>query len=140
MAEFRVNIDASTITEDINRALRVLINRDFSRLMRRIGQIVRSNTVERIGNQGPAPDGTPWADNNRSNNILLDTGVLRSSIRFEVDSDFEVEIGTDIIYGATHQFGDPSRNIIARPYLGVSSQDERDIIEEVDRFLQREIG
>jgi len=133
-----------TINEDLSReikkALEVLEEKKFQTLMRRIGQIVKSSTQERLGSEGPAPDGTPWPDNNRDNNILLDTGALRGSIKFELDSDFEVEIGTDIIYGATHQFGDPSRNIKQREFLGVSTQDERDIVEEIDRFLKKELG
>lgn len=138
MAEVKIEI-SSDLKEKLDKALDFLEKKQFRRLMNRIGQIVKSNTQERISNSGPAPDGAPWADNNRPNNILLDTGALRGSIKFEASLD-DVEIGTDLIYGATHQFGDPSRNIKERPYLGLSSDDERDILEEIDAFLQREIG
>ena len=38
-----------------------------------------------------------------------------------------VEVGSNLVYAATHQFGDPDRRIPARPYLGLSADDERDI-------------
>jgi len=47
---------------------------------------------------------------------LVDTGNLRNSITRNVSGN-SVEIGTDLIYGATHQFGDPERGIPERPFM-----------------------
>lgn len=50
--------------------------------------------------------------------ILLDTGRLRGSITIKKTMlPPTVWIGTNIIYARTHQFGDPTRNIPARPFL-----------------------
>lgn len=50
--------------------------------------------------------------------ILLDTGRLRGSITIKKSMlPPTVWIGTNIIYARTHQFGDPRRNIPARPFL-----------------------
>jgi len=50
--------------------------------------------------------------------ILMDTGRLRGSITTKKSMlPPTVWIGTNIIYARTHQFGDPGRNIVARPFL-----------------------
>ena len=36
---------------------------------------------------------------------------------------------------ATHQFGDPERNIPARPFLGVSDEDNRFIVDTLARHI-----
>lgn len=136
--KFEVDFDEEFIRK-IEASFAILESRNFRRLMNRIGGIVKSNTVERF-NRGIEPDGSPWPDNNRPNNILVDTGALKGSIKFELENDFTVEIGSDLIYAATHQFGDPSRNIKKREFLGISREDERDILEEIDAFLKKEIG
>jgi phage gpG-like protein len=56
-------------------------------------------------------------------------------MRYQVSSD-GLSFGTDRVYGATHQFGDPERNIPERPFLGVSSDDEREILEILSEYLQ----
>jgi phage gpG-like protein len=49
------------------------------------------------------------------------TGTLRSSIDVESFRDgtgtFVARVGTNVEYGRTHELGDPSRNIPARPFL-----------------------
>jgi len=39
------------------------------------------------------------------------------------------------IDGATHQFGDPRRNIWARPFLGISDDDQVEIIAILRRHV-----
>lgn len=62
----------------------------------------------------------------RSVEILRDTGVLLNSLSpgdlgpdqvFETDKVGEVTVGTNIVYAGTHQRGNPSKNIPARPFL-----------------------
>ena len=38
-----------------------------------------------------------------------------------------VQVGTDSVYAATHQYGRDEANIPARPFLGLSSTDRREI-------------
>lgn len=38
-------------------------------------------------------------------------------------------------YAATHQFGDDERNIDARPYLGLSDDDEAEVVDILNEYL-----
>lgn len=64
------------------------------------------------------------------------TGDLRRSIGHEVHpTELEAVVGTNLIYGATHEFGDPGRNIPARPYLFPAFEAARNtIVEDFRRF------
>ena len=68
------------------------------------------------------------------------TGHLRRSIQSRVlkrgGNDLIGQLWSDVIYASTHEFGDPVRNIIARPYLKPAIEDNIDSIEEI---VQREI-
>ena len=59
---------------------------------------------------------------------LQRSGALVRSILADW-SPTESVAGTNLIYAATHQFGDPDRDIPARPYLGASGEDNRFIVE-----------
>lgn len=52
-----------------------------------------------------APDDTPWKPVQRGGKPLIDTGRLRNSIHANVQPR-KLEIGTNVKYAATHQFGD----------------------------------
>lgn len=44
-------------------------------------------------------------------------------------------VGTNEVYGPTHQFGDGNRNIPARPFLGLPDAD--DVLDIVENHLHR---
>ena len=69
--------------------------------------------------------------------ILQDRGTLHDTLRYQASAS-GVEIGTDRIYGATHQFG--RGNIPARPFLGLSAGDRQDILAIVRDHLARALG
>lgn len=78
---------------------------------------------------------------------LVDTGVLQDTIRYQLTPGGNgVEIGTNRFAGewtggaAVHQFGDKKGNIPARPFIGLSANDEREILDVLDRFLRQAIG
>lgn len=95
-------------------------------VLKRIGVLITSRTQRRFGEQKD-PDGTEWParwtpnvpgiiddlqrgasiKSNRFEDrpVLLDYGRLRQSIQWQLRSMQEVEIGTNIGYGADHQFG-----------------------------------
>ncbi len=63
--------------------------------------------------------------------VLVDRGHLRDSITYQASAD-EVAVGTNRVYGAIHQFGGQAGRgqtvtIPARPFLGISADDEREI-------------
>lgn len=53
--------------------------------------------------------------------LLLRKGYLRGSI-YKKFSDTNAEVGTNMEYAATHNFGDKSRNIPKREFLWVSDK------------------
>ena len=90
-----------------------------------------------------SPDGAPWAPldpkhrarkkRNPDKVLVLDTH-LRDTLRYQVGDD-SLSFGTDRIYGATHQFGAPERGIPARPFLGLSEDDRREVLEILQEHL-----
>jgi len=115
--------------------------------MRKIGDLVKNSSKGNFKAQS-APDGTPWkplspvtialrrAGKNKgaSDQILLDTGVLRNSITVEKVTDSSVTVSSRLKYSAIHQFGGKAGRgrkvtIPARPYIGIKPGEERDIAD-----------
>lgn len=78
---------------------------------------------------------------------LVDTGILQDTIRYQLTPGGKgVEIGTNRFGGeweggaAVHQFGSRDGDIPARPFLGLSASDEREVLDVLDRFLRQAIG
>ncbi len=71
-----------------------------------------------------SPYGEPWLPiKYRDGQPLVDTGRLRDSITYQA-SDDGVEVGTNVVYAAIHQFGGMAGrgqkvHIPARPYMPV---------------------
>lgn len=89
-----------------------------------------------------SPEGVPWPDldpdykqhkkKNRDKILVLD-GWLRQ-LNYAA-SGTELRIGTDRVYGATHQFGDPSRHIPARPFLGLDDAERKELLDALADWL-----
>jgi len=135
-------------------------------VMSAIGTELVASTTLRFVTQTD-PEGAAWATLNteyakgkRNARILTESGRLRDSIT-KVASANEVRVGTNVIYGAIHQFGGTIQpksashlffrmggNLIvadkvtlpARPYLGISADDETAIAEIVFDFIERYAG
>jgi phage virion morphogenesis protein len=137
-----------------------------------IGQELEASTVDRF-ETNVAPDGTPWRPSLRAQTkggvTLVEEGHLRDSVHWRIDGDDTVEIGAGGIaaaYAAAHQVGAVIEahgpgglrfqlatgqwihrqrvTIPARPYLGISAEDETAIGEIlVDHYraaLERRLG
>ena len=76
---------------------------------------------------------------------LVDTGILADSIVWQL-VEGGVEIGTNRFAGewdggaAVHQFGNRKGTLPARPFLGVSAEDEVQVLEIVERHLLGALG
>lgn len=99
-----------------------------------------------------APDGSPWQRHspvttahrlgtygNAPLTILRLSGRLAGSFNYQANSD-HVRVGTPVVYAAIHHFsGKAGRNrtvtIPARPYLGLSDEDRRAIVEIAEEWL-----
>jgi len=143
MAGVRIQIRADT------RRLRQALNRlanaaaDPRPALEDIGEALLQSTYNRFGPQ-EAPDGTPWAPLSpkyqarkpqHKDRILLLSGNLRDNLRWQLLDAHTLAVGTNEIYGATHQLGDTSRNIPARPFLGLSPADESTALDIFRRHL-----
>jgi phage virion morphogenesis protein len=105
-----------------------------------IGGLVEDQTRRRFLTEKSGPDGAAWlpwsgpyaATRHGNQSLLIDTGRMEKSITHNIYAD-EVHIGTNLIYGATHQFG--SKKIPARPFLGLSQDNVDEIQSVVDEYF-----
>lgn len=132
-------------------------------LMDAIGTGVAGSTHMRFATQTD-PEGASWtalnpgyAAGKRNSRILTESGRLRDSINAQ-SSKNEARVGTNLVYSAIHQFGGTitpkssshlffriggvpvaakSVTIPARPYLGISADDETMIANVVFAFIDR---
>jgi phage gpG-like protein len=121
-------------------------------LMTNIGAALESSTRKRISETKTSPDGAAWAPNRAGTSILLQSGRhLLDSVAF-IASAAEVEVGSSWEHAHVHQEGatiTPKTagalkfwvvsggftqfvmakkvTIPARPFVGVSGEDEREI-------------
>jgi phage virion morphogenesis protein len=125
VAGVRIKVDARRL----RRALREA-GRDMGDAWAEIGQLILTSVIRNF-DAGGRPQ--RWAPlKHRSGKPLIDTGRLRNSITARSDSD-SAEVGTNVIYAATHQFGRGA--IPARPFLVLQDEDE----DEIGRIIGRHI-
>jgi phage virion morphogenesis protein len=116
-------------------------------------------STQRRFEEGRGPDGSPWPPSIRAlaegGKTLIASGRLMASLTHNA-SDEGVEVGTNVIYAAIHQFGGVIRaknkpklafkllgewrfvdevTIPARPFLGLDREDEREIILIAEDYL-----
>jgi phage virion morphogenesis protein len=128
---------------------------DIRPAMDGIGQILVSNVQQRFIDQR-APDGQPWAPlspvtlsrrRGGGGQILRDTGRLASSISYRVAGG-AVELGSNVEYAGMHQYGArkgqygtrrghpiPWGNVPPRPFFGYNDQDQSDVLELIQRYI-----
>lgn len=132
-----------------------------------MAEAIRGSTVERFKTQ-KGPDGKKWKQSIRAiedNGVtLVKSAGLRNSIKSTAD-DAGFAVGTNKIYGSTHQLGDKRRitikaktpkgllfkidgqwirkkqvtvrvNIPARPFLGLSDEDMEEIKGTVEDYFK----
>lgn len=143
-------------------AARDLIDRadDLTPLMDAIGGHLVTSTRDRIATTNVGPDGVPWIPSFRVENFggktLADTGALLGSIVSQPEQR-SVEVGSNLIYAGVHQTGAiitakngdaltffladgqmvevASVEIPARPFLGISDEDEVAIGDLTEEYL-----
>ena len=155
MAGVTFDISLEGLEAALNRVQAPLEN--LRPLLTAVGGHFESEATERF-RTNVAPDGSKWEQSERAKaeggKTLLDHGHLRDSIHTVVGVD-TVEIGTNLVYAAIHQFGGttkahvikaraggvlawgggkfaksvnhPGSVIPARPYLGIAAGDETEV-------------
>lgn len=154
----KVHIDP---TQPVIQALAhlALDRADKHELMDEIGVNLSESARLRFSDQHD-PDGNPWEPSLRAKTqggeTLRDTGRLQASIA-HVPSQDSVEYGTNVLYGKFMHFGGmitaksapylkfripgigwaskKTVKIPARPFLGLSGDDEQQVINIIDGFL-----
>ena len=128
-------------------------------ILNSIGEGLRTSTIDRFQSQ-TSPEGDRWTPSIRAiqdgGKTLIKTSVLRGSINVESNSN-SVTVGTNDIRAATMQFGDERTiraknskyltfkingqwkrvkevrvNIPARPFIGLSDDDKKEIKETLE--------
>lgn len=150
-----VTLDASQIGSALEELARRL--GDLTTPFNDIGEYLHQSADERFQRK-VAPDGSPWAPlsavtlaKKKGTGILREKGTLQDTLRKQVTTT-ELAFGTDRPYGAVHQFGQkkgasgsskgrpiPWGDIPARPYLGLSSDDETEVVLIIHDYLMEPI-
>lgn len=151
----RVEIDNASVVDALQRLTARVQN--LSPALKEIGEDLAKSTKERF-RTGTAPDGTPWAPNSSvtvaiyngrfaspgaKKPLLGETRRLASEISWQLTSGATaVEIGSSLPYASMQQFGGSKAqwphlwgDIPARPYLGISADDEANILSIVGSYL-----
>ena len=162
-ATLSIKLEDFGIEEGLARLMRG--GSDLTPLMRRIGTVLETSVSERF-EKGKGPGGEAWPPSIRvkmkGGQTLIDTARLRDSIVSEPDAQ-GVDVGTNVPYAATHQFGafiEPKSagtdatgklaftlpngqfvmvdqvEIPARPFLGFDAEDEEGIRAATETYLR----
>jgi len=152
MTGARINVDDADILAGLKRI--AALGDDPEPALLAIGQILQASTLERFRTETD-PTGKPWAPLNKEyakgriqgKPILTQHGTL-SQIVYQL-AERSVAVGTNAIYGATHQFGATIKpknapalvfelagakvfaakvEIPERPFLGISPDDREEIL------------
>lgn len=149
-----VDYDDTEVTRMLQRLIDAGINPRPALLG--IGEELVESTKKRFETQ-TGPDGMPWARNSEltksrkgdRDQPLTDEGALGHEIYYDIVGGDTLEVGSIMKYAGTQQFGAkqgqygrskrntpiPWGDIPARPFIGISDEDEEKIIEEINKFL-----
>lgn len=157
MAGVSITVD----TSDLDRVIAKFGGLDkipTSDLMEGIGAIGESQTRRRITDEKTGPDGQAWPANREGTSILLRTGQhLLASVAYVAGGD-TAEWGASWEFAHVHQFGATIKpknkkrlsflvggnrvsakqvKIPARPFVGISSENETEIEEILQDWAER---
>lgn len=161
-----IHVEISGDLQELLRDIAKLENVDTGAAMATIGEGLRESTIRRF-DTSTSPEGKKWKTSIRvrekGGKTLIKTAKMRNSIHTEYD-DTGMAVGTNSIKATTHQFGDKGRvirpkkkgalrfkingqwvmakkvtvNIPARPFLGISEEDEEEIRSVLDAMMKGE--
>ena len=141
-----IKIDNENVLNALDRLSKASANPRPAKLA--IGESLVESTKKRF-DTSTAPDGTPWAPNSaatlkrkRGTKPLIGEGTLRDEIAYAENGD-DLIIFSPMKYAAMQHFGGKKSefpnlwgNIPARPFLGISEDDEEMIIETISDYLR----
>lgn len=104
--------------------------------MKQITRILLASTDETFEKEGQPK--WPALKKPRPGKILQRSKRLLNSMTGRNDNDSST-VGTDVIYGTTHQYGDPDRNISRRTFLDIQNDDIKESQGVLTKHLMRGI-
>jgi len=136
-AQITVELDTSELGPVISR----LTGWQLDIVADSIGAMLARRAVDRLEYEKRGPKGEVWPawseeyarTRHANQSLLVSNGDMQKSIQHQIlgsGSDLVIGVGVYGEYGLTHQFGDESRGIPARPYLGFAD-DDRQRIEDL---------
>lgn len=128
----------------IANTLQTLIERsnNLTPALSEVGEYLLDIHQQRFIDQ-TTPDGTPWQpvsaetlkQKTRPDRILRESGSLADLLTYQI-GDQQLSFGTNMVYGATHQFGRPEANIVAREWLGINDQQSQSILDILISYIE----
>jgi phage virion morphogenesis protein len=121
---------------------------NLSPAARKIGETLKESTQKRF-ESATAPDGTAWAlnkpstlEHKKGSRPLTDGGTLGDTIDYQLRGEYSLLIGSPAEQAAMMQFGGTKSefpnlwgDIEGRAFLGISDEDETDILNILERHL-----
>jgi phage virion morphogenesis protein len=122
---------------------------DLRPALKQIGEYLQETTKQRFTST-TAPDGSKWLLNTLATldykqgdrPLTGETGVLGDTIVSQIVDKNTLEVGSFLEYAAMQQFGGTKSefphlwgDIPARPFLGLSEDDEKEVLEIVNDHL-----
>jgi phage virion morphogenesis protein len=156
MADGGVSFDLRQLDAVRNNVLSVaaLSDEKRGRLLKSVGVEMEAQSAERFDTKTD-PQGNKWKDIADATKVyykarlasgktdgkpqppLVFTGDLRMSITSEVQNgNWSVLVGEAREYANVHQYGFAEKNIPARPYIGISAENAREIEEIIHAYLR----
>jgi phage virion morphogenesis protein len=158
----RIDVEDREVRAALGRLVRA--GEDMSEAMDAIGSGLEANVIDRF-ETGRGPGGRPWKPSIRARlaggQTLVDSGRLRGSITYRAGPR-HVEVGTNVLYAAIHQFGGTIRakaggrlrfkipgvgfrsprevTIPPRPFLGIDDADRAVVDDMLGIFVRRRWG
>lgn len=158
-----INLNVEGDVQRLMKRLGRIAGVDKAGINNAIAEGLRTSTIERFQAE-KSPEGKKWKQSIRAREeggkTLIKSAALRSSIRSEASAE-GLAVGTNDIRAATHQFGDTriikakrkkalrfrvngrwvskkevKVTIPARPFLGVSEEDEEEIKKLLSQALE----
>lgn len=117
-------------------------SRERDPLLAAIGDQQLNSARRRIADTKRAPDGSPWPSwsegyartREARHSLLRSDGGLLDSLTYEVDGNV-LTVGSNLVYAASHLYGDPDRGIPQREYLDTTASfidpDDRAEVEDI---------
>lgn len=154
-----IEIDDASIRRQLQKLAEV--SGDPSPALRAIGENLVQSTNDRFVS-GTAPDGSKWPANSpvtlarkapRTKPLIGETGALMDTIRYQLQGNDTLLVGSNQEYAAAQQFGMPKGyagktkrgspipwgDIPPRPFLGLSDEDRSGILEELAAHIRKAI-